>query len=151
MSFDGILVLIVLTFILVSLYFEIVGPGFTFVIAVAVLGAFKVLSPTEILQGFANEQIAVIIMLLLLGDVFRRTSVLDIFFDQVFKHAKSYKHFMARLMFIVAPLSAFLNNTPLVAILIPYVHNWSTKNKVHVSKLMMPLSYAAILGGCATL
>jgi di/tricarboxylate transporter len=151
MSFDGILVLIVLAFILVSLYFEIVGPGFTFVIAVAVLGAFKVLSPAEILQGFANEQIAVIIMLLLLGDVFRRTSVLDIFFDQVFKYAKSYKHFMARLMFIVAPLSAFLNNTPLVAILIPYVHNWSSKNKVHVSKLMMPLSYAAILGGCATL
>ncbi|MDF1547910.1 MAG: SLC13 family permease, partial [Bacteroidales bacterium] len=151
MTFDGILVLVVLAFILVSLYFEVVGPGFTFVIAIAILGAFRVLSPTEILQGFANEQIAVIIMLLLLGDVFRRTSVLDIFFDQVFKHAKSYKHFMARLMFIVAPLSAFLNNTPLVAILIPYVHSWSTKNKVHVSKLMMPLSYAAILGGCATL
>ncbi len=151
MSFDGILVLIVLAFILVSLYFELVGPGFTFVIGIAVLGAFKVLSPTEILQGFANEQIAVIIMLLLLGDVFRRTSVLDIFFDQVFKYAKSYKHFMVRLMFIVAPLSAFLNNTPLVAVLIPYVHNWSTKNRVHVSKLMMPLSFAAILGGCATL
>jgi di/tricarboxylate transporter len=151
MSFDGILVLIVLAFILISLYFEIVGPGFTFVIGIAVLGAFRVLTPSEILQGFANEQIAVIIMLLLLGDVFRRTSVLDIFFDQVFKYAKSYKHFMARLMFIVAPLSAFLNNTPLVAVLIPYVHNWSTKNKVHVSKLMMPLSFAAILGGCATL
>lgn len=151
MSFDGILVLIVLAFIIISLYFEIVGPGFTFVIGVAVLGAFKVISPTEILQGFANEQIAVIIMLLLLGDVFRRTSVLDIFFDQVFRKSKSYKFFMAKLMIVVAPLSAFLNNTPLVAILIPYVHNWSTKNKVHVSKLMMPLSFAAILGGCATL
>lgn len=151
MSFEGILVLMVLMFILVSLYFEIVGPGFTFVISVAILGAFRVISPTEILRGFANEQIAVIIMLLLLGEVFRKTSVLDIFFDKVFQHAKSYKHFMARLMFIVAPLSAFLNNTPLVAILIPYVHSWSAKNKVNVSKLMMPLSFAAILGGCATL
>ncbi len=151
MSFEGIIVLVVLLFILLSLYFEIVGPGFTFVIGVAVLGAFKVLTPTEILQGFANEQIAIIILLLLMGEVFRKTSVLDIFFDKVFHHAKSYKHFMARLMFIVAPLSAFLNNTPLVAILIPYVHNWSSKNKVNVSKLMMPLSFAAILGGCATL
>ncbi len=151
MSFEGIIVLVVLAFILLSLYFEIVGPGFTFVIGVAILGAFKVLTPSEILQGFANEQIAIIILLLLMGEVFRKTSVLDIFFDRVFHHAKSYKHFMVRLMFIVAPLSAFLNNTPLVAILIPYVHNWSTKNKVNVSKLMMPLSFAAILGGCATL
>ncbi len=150
-SLEGIIVLAVLVFILISLYFEIVGPGFTFVIGVAILGVFKVLTPSEILQGFANEQIAVIILLLLMGEVFRKTSVLDIFFDKVFHHAKSYKHFMARLMFIVAPLSAFLNNTPLVAILIPYVHNWSTKNKVNVAKLMMPLSFAAILGGCATL
>ncbi len=151
MSFDGIIVMLVLVFILVSLYFEIVGPGFTFVISVAILGAFRVLTPNEILQGFANEQIAVIILLLLLGEVFRKTSVLDILFDRVLRHARSYKHFMARLMIIVAPLSAFLNNTPLVAILIPYVHNWSIKNKVNVSKLMMPLSFAAILGGCATL
>ncbi len=151
MSFDGIIVILVLGFILLSLYLEIVGPGFTFVIGVAILGVFRVLTPSEILQGFANEQIAVIILLLLLGEVFRKTSVLDIFFDKVLHHARSYKHFMARLMFIVAPMSAFLNNTPLVAILIPYVHNWSVKNKVNVSKLMMPLSFAAILGGCATL
>ena len=151
LDFNAILVLLVLLFIIVSLFFEIVGPGFTFVIAITILSAFRVITPSELLSGFANEQIMNIIMLLLLGDVFRRTTILDIFFDKVFKYAKTPKRFMLRMMVVVAPLSAFLNNTPLVAILIPYIHNWSKKNKTPVSKLLMPLSFAAILGGTATL
>ncbi len=123
----------------------------TFIIAVIVLGVSQVLSPSEILNGFANEQVAVIIMLLLLGDIYRRTSVLDIMFDRVFSKAKSTRNFNARMMFLVAPLSAFLNNTPLVALLMPYVHTRAGKTGEYVSKLMIPLSFAAILGGCATL
>ena len=123
----------------------------TFIIAVIILGVSQVLSPSEILNGFANEQVAVIIMLLLLGDIYRRTSVLDIVFDRVFSKAKSTQNFNARMMFLVAPLSAFLNNTPLVALLMPYVHTRAGKTGEYVSKLMIPLSFAAILGGCATL
>jgi di/tricarboxylate transporter len=151
MGFDAILVLLVLIFLLVSLYFELMGTGIVFIISVAVLGAFRVITPGEILAGFANEQIAVIIMLLLLGDVFQKTSILDIFFDKAFKNSKNHKYFLARMMFIVAPVSAFVNNTPLVALMMPYVHSWSAKNKVNASKLLMPLSFATILGGCATL
>lgn len=151
LDFNAILVLLVLLFIIISLFFELVGPGFTFVIAIAVLSAFRVITPSEVLSGFANEQIMNIIMLLLLGDIFRRTTILDIFFDKVFKYAQTPKRFMFRMMAVVAPLSAFLNNTPLVAILIPYIHNWSKKNKTPVSKLLMPLSFAAILGGTTTL
>jgi len=151
MGFDAIIVLVVIIFLLVSLYFNIVGTGFTFVIAVAVLGVFQVITPKEILSGFANEQIAIIILLLLVGEVFHRTSVLDIFFNSVFKKTKTTKGFLARLMFIVGPISAFVNNTPIVALMMPYVHSWSEKNKVNASKLLIPLSYAAILGGCVTL
>ncbi len=151
MTFDAIIVILVLLFLVVSLYKEIVGPAMTFIIAVIVLGITHVLNPSEILDGFANEQIAVIVMLLLIGDIYRRTSVLDIFFDYIFKRSKSVKNFTARMMFIVAPLSAFLNNTPLVALMMPYVHNSAQRFKVSVSKLMIPLSFAAILGGCATL
>ena len=151
LTFDGILVLVVIAFIIVSLYVEIVGPAFTFVIGVIILGFFGVLTPSEILQGFSNEQILIIIMLLLLGDIFRRTAVIDVLFDRVFRKTKSYRGFMARMMALVAPFSAFLNNTPLVAIMMPYVHRWSKNNGIKPSKLLIPLSYAAILGGCATL
>lgn len=151
MGFESILVIIVIAFILLSLYLEITGPSFTFLIGVIVLGIAGILTPREILSGFANQQIAVIILLLILGDIVRRTGVLDAIFDRLFQYARSYKAFMARMMAIVGVFSAFLNNTPLVAIMMPYVHNWSKRNHVKPSKLLIPLSYAAILGGCATL
>ena len=137
MTFDAIVVIIVLVFLVISLYFEIVGPAMTFVLAVIVLGVTHILEPSEILDGLANEQIAVIVMLLLLGDTYRRTSVLDIFFDYIFKRSKSIKNFTGRMMFIVAPLSAFLNNTPLVALMMPYVHTSAKRFNASVSKLSL--------------
>jgi di/tricarboxylate transporter len=55
------------------------------------------------------------------------------------------------MMLVVASFSAFFNNTPLVAMMMPYVNRWSNQRKVSASKLLIPLSYAAILGGCVTL
>jgi di/tricarboxylate transporter len=151
LSFDLILVFIVIIFILVSLYFGILGPSFTFVIAAALLGFSGVLTPSEILSGFANEQIAVIIMLLLIGDIIRHTAVIEVVFDRIFSGATTYKGFLSRMMVISASLSAFLNNTPLVAVMMPYINSWCHRNKISSSKFLMPLSYATILGGCATL
>ncbi len=150
-SFDSILVIIVLVFILISLYDEIIGPAFTFVVGVMVLTFFGVITPKEMLAGFANEQILVIIILLLVGDVIRRTSVIDGLFDRIFRGTNSRKGFLARMMLPVMGLSAFLNNTPLVAIMMPYVIGWSKRHNIAASKFLIPLSYAAILGGCATL
>lgn len=149
--FDVIIVFVVIAFILVSLYKEIMGAAFTFFVAVMVLGIFKILTPAEILAGFANEQMAVIIMLLLLGDAIRQTSVIEIFFARIFPVSSTYKSFLLRMMVWVGGFSAFLNNTPLVAVMMPYVHQWSRRNGISSSKLLIPLSYAAILGGCVTL
>jgi len=149
--FDVILVFVVIVFILISLYKELMGAAFTFFIAVVVLGIFGVLTPSEILAGFANEQIAVILMLLLLGDAIRQISVIEIFFNKIFPRSSGQKAFLARIMLWIGSFSAFLNNTPLVAVMMPYVHTWSKRNNVSPSKILMPLSYAAILGGCVTL
>ncbi len=149
--FDVIVVFAVLAFILISLYKELLGAAFTFLVAVMVLGFFGVLTPAEILAGFANEQIAVIMMLLLLGDAIRQISVIEIFFSRIFPRTSGYKGFLSRIMFWIGGFSAFLNNTPLVAVMMPYVHNWSKRNNIAPSKLLLPLSYAAILGGCVTL
>ena len=150
-NYEIIAVIVVLVFILVSLYLKLFGIGFTFILSVLFLGVIRVLTPTEIIHGFANEQIAVIIMLLLLGDVFRQTSLLDILFDKIFRNTKKPRTFLMKITALVAVLSAFLNNTPLVILLMPYVHKWSKRNKVSASKFLIPLSFAAILGGCATL
>jgi di/tricarboxylate transporter len=151
MTTDAIIVLIVIVFIIVSLYRNIIGPGFTFTIGIVALGIARILTPTEILSGFANEQIAVIVMLLILGDTIKQSAVIDSTFHKVFKKATTYKQFLVRMTMMVAGFSAFLNNIPLVAIMMPYVTVWSKRNGIAPSKLLIPLSYAAILGGCATL
>jgi len=151
LSFDAIVVSIVLVFIVLSFYKEWIGPAFTFLIGVVVLGICGVLSPSEIMNGFANDQVVVILMLLLIGDIIRDLGIVENLFDKVFRRAKTYRHFMARMMLLVGVFSAFLNNTPLVAVMMPYVHSWSKRNKISPSKLLIPLSYSAILGGCITL
>ena len=125
--------------------------AFTFLIAIITLGIFGVLTPSEISSGIANVQVAVIIMLLLLGDVLRNTGLIENVFDRLFSSAKTYKGFLSRMMVIVSFFSAFLNNTPLVAVMMPYVHSWCKRNNFSPSKFLIPLSYAAILGGSVTL
>ncbi len=150
-SFDLILVFIIILFILISLYWGVLGPAFTFVIAISIFGFAGILTPSEILSGFANEQIAVVIMLLLIGDIIRQTAVIEVIFDRIFRNARSYTGFLNRMVIIMSTFSAFLNNTPLVAVMMPYVNSWCKRNNIAPSKFLMPLSFAAILGGCATL
>ncbi|MBN1112104.1 MAG: hypothetical protein JXA53_04230 [Bacteroidales bacterium] len=145
------LVFLVLFFILIVLYNEWLGTSFTFMIGVTVLGVFGILSPKEILFGFANEQIAVIILLLLIGEIIRQTGMIEIVFDRIFINAKSYRGFLSRMTILVAAFSAFLNNTPLVAVMMPYVNSWCKKKNISPSKFLMPLSFAAIMGGTITL
>lgn len=150
-SFDMILVIVVIIFILVSLYWNILGPALTFMVGVITLGVFGVLTPGEIMKGFSNEQVAVVIMFLLISDLIRKTGAVEGIFDRYFKYAKSYKGFLGRMMLLISGFSSFINDTPLVALMMPYVHNWCKKNNYPPSKFLIPLSYAAILGGCATL
>src|SRR6056297_2692402 len=89
--FDSILVLVVLLFIIISLYREWIGPAFTFMVAVVIFGVADILTPSEMLAGFANEQNAVILLLLLLGDTIRKTGVLENFFNWIFSRAGTYK------------------------------------------------------------
>lgn len=150
-TFEGYIVIAVILFLILSLYSGWIGAGFTFTIGIAVLGVFRILTPTEILSGFANEQIAVVVLLFLLGDIIRKTGVLDNIFMQTLAKQTDFRRFKLRMLLMVSGFSAFLNNTPLVAIMIPYVNAWAKKNDVAPSKLLIPLSYAAILGGCITL
>ena len=81
LEFEKIFVILAIIFILISLYTGLTGTAFTFLIAVIALGLAGILTPSEMLDGFANEQIMVIIILLLIGDVIRRTGVIEVVFE----------------------------------------------------------------------
>lgn len=150
-AYHSWIVVAVIIFLVLALYREWVKPALAFLIGVTVLLLTGVISPKESLEGFANEQLAVIIILLVLSEIIRKSKVSSIALDRIFGGHSSEAGFKLKMMLAVSSMSAFFNNTPIVAMLIPYVKNWSNRNNVSASKLFIPLSYAAILGGCATL
>ena len=153
------LVLVVILFLIIFLYTETLRPTVTFMVGIVILLVFsipmpegeRVLSPKEALHGFANEQLAVIVLLLVISGIFQRTGALEGIFRHIFRKDDRPSVFGIKMMSSVGVGSAFLNNTPIVAMLIPYVHSWSKEKGMPPSRFMIPLSYAAILGGCITL
>ncbi|MDB4655327.1 SLC13 family permease [Flavobacteriales bacterium] len=150
-SLSMALVFAVIIFLLITIYSGKLRPEASFFMAITVLTVFGILTPSEAISGFANEQLGVIMLLLVISDIIRKTDVINLVFNRVFKGTKSVSGFVVRMVAFVAPTSAFFNNTPLVAMMMPYVYSWSKKNNTSPSKLLIPLSYAAILGGCMTL
>ncbi len=151
MNYEIFIVLGVIIFIILSLYKDWIGIALTFFIANVILGITGILTPKEILSGFSNQNVIVIIMLLLMGDIIRQMNLVDTLFAKIFKYAKNYKMFLVQMMFFVSVFSTFMNNTPLVAIMLPFVISWSKKHNVKSSVLLMPLSFSAIIGGTTTL
>jgi di/tricarboxylate transporter len=110
-----------------------------------------VISPAEALAGFSNEGMITVGVLFVVGAGIRETGGVDWIASRLFGRAKSVTGAIARLVLPTMTLSAFMNNTPLVAMLIPAVHDLARAQRIAASKLMIPLSYAAILGGTCTL
>ncbi|WP_457624514.1 SLC13 family permease [Persephonella sp.] len=151
MSIEIFILLLTIIFLITALYLEIFHPAAVFFIAVSVLVITGILSPSQALAGFSNEQIATIILLLLVSNLIQKVGVVNYYFSKVLKDSLSYRAFLGKMFLMVSSLSSFLNNTPIVAMLIPYVYQWGKKKKISPSRLLIPLSYAAILGGTITL
>lgn len=149
MDFHQLIVFVVIILLVISLYKEWVNPALSFFGAVIVLLLTGVLSPDEALKGLANQQVAVIFLLMLITAGVRSIFGGE-FFLKLFSDTLSPKKFMLRMMVSVSTLSAFLNNTPIVAFMIPYVKDWADRNNHPSSKFLIPLSFATITGGMVT-
>ncbi len=127
------------------------GADLIFVGVITLLMALGILSPADALSGLANEGVITVAVLYVVAAGLRETGVMSVVAQQLLGRPKSIRHAQFRLMAPVATMSAFVNNTPIVAMCLPVVNDWGKQHKLSPSKLMLPLSYAAILGGCCTL
>jgi len=110
-----------------------------------------VVTPREAFGGLGNEGLITVAALYVVVAGLQETGGIRWIVQYVLGRPRSLVHAQTRVMTPVAFLSAFLNNTPVVAMLIPAIREWSKKFDLAASKLMIPLSYAAILGGTCTL
>ena len=150
-AFQPYFVLIVLSLSFALIYLEVLRPSVSFLLAVLIFTITGILDTEHVLAGFSNSSIAVIILLIVITAALRKNYRVELIFDLVFKKAKTYRNFLIRMMAQVAILSALINNTAVVALMTPYVYNYGQKNKIAPSKLLIPLSYATIMGGMLTL
>lgn len=125
--------------------------AFSMLIGLALMLVFDVVSPSRAAEGFANTGVLSVAVLFVVAEGIQRTSLLLPLFRVLLGKPKSVWMAQLRIMVPVAITSAFLNNTPVVAMLIPIVQSWSRRANIPVSKLLMPLSNAAVLGGTLTL
>ena len=112
---------------------------------------FGVLSLPEAAAGFAHPAVLMIAALFVVAAGLTETGATQMIAQGLLGRPSGVAAAQLRLMGPVALLSAFLNNTPIVAMYMPIVSDWARKIRVSPSKLFLPLSFAAILGGRLTL
>jgi di/tricarboxylate transporter len=111
-----------------------------------------VLNVKQAFIGFSNEGMLIIALLFEIAGALYNSVAISRLSHLIFgKNNSGIMLKMTQLLFPVAGISAFMNNTPVIAILIPAVRSWSERTNFSASKFLIPISYAAILGGMCTL
>jgi di/tricarboxylate transporter len=110
-----------------------------------------IITPKETIAGFANEGLVTVAAMYVVAAGMERTGAMSWLIERVLGRPRTLLGAQAAVMLPPALLSAFMNNTPLVAMMMPVVSDWSRKHRFSVSKLLLPMNYAVVLGGLGTL
>jgi di/tricarboxylate transporter len=128
-----------------------IGPEWICLGTLILLLATGILKPDEAIIGMSNKGMLTVAILFIVAAAIQETGAIKLITPFLSGRPKSVVRAQLRTMLPTTLLSAFLNNTPVVAIFIPAISAWAKKAGIPVSKLMIPLSYAAILWGTCTL
>lgn len=151
MEWQGILALTLVVGALLVLIFTRIAAHWVMMSVLVILSSVGVLTPGEAFAGFSNSGLITVAAMFVVAAGIHGSGGVDLLVRHVLRNPKGVRAAQLRLCAPVMLFSAFLNNTPVVATMIPAVRAWSKRIDVAPSKLMIPLSYATILGGTLTL
>ncbi|PTL38811.1 SLC13 family permease [Alkalicoccus saliphilus] len=145
------IVLAVVGIMLLCLIKEAAKPEVILLVTLAVLLLLGVMEPAEALRGFSNEGMLTVGLLFIVAGAVQQGNALNYLVKMALGSGNGRKKSLIQMMFPVAGLSAFLNNTPIVVMFTPLIRKWCRERGIAPSKFLIPLSYAAIFGGTLTL
>ncbi len=149
---DIILTLTILTVALIAFVLEWFPVDLTAIIIAITLMLLGLVTPEEGVAGFGNVATITVMAMFILSAGVTRTGAIQVVRDWLLQWGgKSVEQQILIMGAIVGPISAFINNTAIVAIFIPIIEDFAKKSGVSSSKLLMPLSFVSILGGTLTL
>ena len=150
MSWEAWFSLGVVLVVLISLIRDLVAPAVAMaggMVSVLVAG---IVTPAEALSGFSNPAPLTVAALFILARAVEKTGALTPIVQATLGKNGSVRGSLARMVVPTSASSAFLNNTPIVAMLLPQVRAWAEARGRSPSLYLMPLSFAALLGGVVT-
>jgi len=152
MTLEMGIVIVLLVLALVLFASERIGTDLTALIIMGVLLLTGILTPAEGLSGFSNPATVTVAAMFVISAALRSTgavSFLALLSTHVF--GKGYWTGVISSMVLIGVMSAFINNTPVVAVFIPVLLSVSQKTAISPSRLLMPISFASMFGGLCTL
>lgn len=158
MTWEAYLTLAVVAAILIGLARNLASPTVllfgglaTLMTTGAITGSPHLPTPAQAVAGFGNSGLITVGLLFVVVAGLVHTGAVTLIAEPLLGRPKRLAAAQTRLLLPVAVLSAFLNNTPIVAMFLPVVDDFAKRLRLPASKLFLPLSYASIFGGMCTL
>ena len=149
---EGLITLAVFILAIVLFVTGKLAPEVTGLLAAALLVTLGVLTPEEAVKGFGSPALITLMGLFAVASGLFRSGGLDRLRALIGSDAvRSPKRMIGLLVGVVAPLSGFIPNTPIVATFIPVLEGWCQRRGISPSRVLLPLSFATILGGTISL
>ena len=141
----------VLLYMLVALLSDRVGSDAVMLVSLTLCMAAGIITVDEGLEGFSNEGLLSVLALFVVAHGIAVTGALDWYMGKLLGTPTTDAGAQLRLMVPISIASAFINNTPVVVVMIPIVQRWCKNAGISPGQLLIPLSFASILGGTCTI
>lgn len=144
--------LIILTGTIILLVLDILRIDIVAILCLLMLGWSGILDPVELLSGFSSTAVIVMMAVMIMGYGIDKVGVMDQFSRALLeKVGNNKKKIIAWLSIVVGLLSGFIQNIGAIALFLPGIINIARRSKISASELIMPIGFAAILGGTLTM
>ncbi len=151
-NFDALITVLVLFLSLILFIRNTIAPELTGLLCVGIFIVTGVLTPEKALSGFGSPSLITLMGLFAVSSALFKSGALDRVRELISsENIKTPRRLILLITFLIAPISGIVPNTPVVASLLPLIEGWCERRNISPSKVLLPLSFATLLGGTLTL
>jgi di/tricarboxylate transporter len=147
---ESVVVVIVLSFMLLALFFELAPAYIVMLTALVAVWDMGIIDTDQALSGFSNSSMIMVASLFVIAQGVEKSHLIERMALKLFGNSGQLVALL-KLLFLTFGFSAIFNNTPIVFILIPITRDWARSKGIAPSQFLIPLSFASIFGGCLTI
>ena len=151
-NLDALITVLVLFLSLILFIRNTIAPELTGLLCVGIFIVTGVLTPEKALSGFGSPSLITLMGLFAVSSALFKSGALDRVRELISsENIKTPRKLILLITFLIAPISGIVPNTPVVASLLPLIEGWCERRNISPSKVLLPLSFATLLGGTLTL